>query len=229
MPYSLHSSAQATTLSLCLVVVVAVMVPIVSNDGEAKWDVRNALFVTVEVWLSLGRIVNSACACNSAPAFVVNWSDASRAGRANCNRQVRTAIGGRAIGNGASNIAGTFACARAPERFRWALCLRQPVPRQVAGREVDDILGKTDYDFYDRAIADKFRKDDLRVTRNGLIVDDIERTQQPDGTIAFMQVRKAPCAMCVVTSSACRAYFGTSPKRSADVCSSSASNHGRML
>ncbi len=33
---------------LCLVVVVAVMVPIVSNDGEAKWDaVRNALFVTV--------------------------------------------------------------------------------------------------------------------------------------------------------------------------------------
>ncbi len=37
-----------------------------------------------------------------------------------------------------------------------------------------EVLGKTDYDFYEVGIADKFRKDDLRVVRDGLIVDDVE-------------------------------------------------------
>ncbi len=207
------------------------MVPIVSNDGEAKWDaVRNALFVTVG-------------------GLAIAWAHRQQRLRLQQRARIRRKLVGR-VKSRARELQQTGSELRlAVERSETAhRTLLEHLPVHVLqkdldgrfvfvsqsfgkllGREVDDILGKTDYDFYDRAIADKFRKDDLRVTRNGLIVDDIERTQQPDGTIAFMQVRKAPCAMCVVTSSACRAYFGTSPKRSADVCSSSASNHGRML
>ncbi|MGN6545618.1 MAG: PAS domain-containing protein, partial [Aureliella sp.] len=63
---------------------------------------------------------------------------------------------------------------------------------RLLNREVQDILGRTDYDFYDQAIADKFRQDDQRVARDGRIVDDVERTTLPDGSVAYMQVRKAP-------------------------------------
>lgn len=63
---------------------------------------------------------------------------------------------------------------------------------KLLNREMKDVLGRTDYDFYHRPIADKFREDDQRVTRHGTIVDDVERTELPDGSIAYMQVRKAP-------------------------------------
>ncbi len=63
---------------------------------------------------------------------------------------------------------------------------------RLLGHEVEEILGKTDYDFYEPDIAEKFRQDDERVKREGKIVDDIERTQLSDGTVAYMQVRKAP-------------------------------------
>ncbi len=63
---------------------------------------------------------------------------------------------------------------------------------KLLNRDIHAILGKTDYDFYEQAIADKFRQDDLRVMLQGAIVDDVERTQLADGRIAYMQVRKAP-------------------------------------
>jgi two-component system, sensor histidine kinase and response regulator len=63
---------------------------------------------------------------------------------------------------------------------------------KLLGHPVEEIIGKTDYDFYDAQIADKFRRDDERVIGEGAIIDDVERTQLADGSYGYMQVRKAP-------------------------------------
>ncbi len=179
---------------LCWVVILVVALPIINLDDEAAWDaVRNALFVSVG-------------------ALAIAWAHRQQRLRLQQRARIRRKLVGR-VKSRARELQQTGSELRlAVERSETAhRTLLEHLPVHVLqkdldgrfifvsqsfgkllGREVDDILGKTDYDFYDMAIADKFRKDDLRVTRQGLIVDDVERTQQPDGTIAFMQVRKAP-------------------------------------
>lgn len=58
-------------------------------------------------------------------------------------------------------------------------------------REFDDIIGKTDFDLFPEESARKFVEDDQRVMANGQVFNDVESTQLPDGTMSFMQVRKA--------------------------------------
>ncbi len=179
---------------LCWVVIFAVALPVMTNEGEASWDaVRNALFVAVG-------------------AVAIAWAHRQQRLRLQKRARVRRKLVGR-VKSRARELQQTGSELRlAVERSETAhRTLLEHLPVHVLqkdidgrfvfvsqsfskllGRPVEEILGKTDYEFYDRAIADKFRKDDLRVTRDGLNVDDVERTQQPDGTIAFMQVRKAP-------------------------------------
>lgn len=59
-------------------------------------------------------------------------------------------------------------------------------------REFADIIGKTDFDLFPPESARKFVEDDKRVIASGLVFNDVESTQLPDGTMTFMQVRKAP-------------------------------------
>ncbi len=184
----------AYSYRLCWVVVFAVLLPIFIAQGEEAWDaVRNALFVSVGA-LALAR------------------AHRQQRLRLQQRARIRRKLVGR-VKSRARELQQTGSELRlAVERSETAhrtLLEHLPVHvlqkdidgrfvfvsqsfSQLLGKTVEEVLGKTDYDFYDAIIADKFRKDDLRVVRDGLIVDDVERTQQPNGTIAFMQVRKAP-------------------------------------
>ncbi|WP_390623342.1 PAS domain-containing protein [Tautonia rosea] len=42
------------------------------------------------------------------------------------------------------------------------------------GRELNEILGRTDRDFYPEDLAEKYRRDDLRVMQSGEVLEDVE-------------------------------------------------------
>lgn len=179
---------------LAWLVAITACVPILFAEGDARWDaIRNGVLV------ALG-------------AAVLAWAHRRQRMRLQHRARARRRLVGR-VKNKAKQLQKTGSELRlAVERSEVAKrTLLEHLPVHVLqkdlngrftfvsqsfsrllGREVDDVLGKTDYDFYERAIADKFRKDDERVARDGKIVDDVERTQLPDGTVAYMQVRKAP-------------------------------------
>ena len=54
------------------------------------------------------------------------------------------------------------------------------------------IIGKTDFDIFPEEAARKFVEDDQRVMASENVFNDVERTDLPDGTRSYMQVRKAP-------------------------------------
>ncbi|MCS7166984.1 MAG: response regulator [Gemmatales bacterium] len=63
---------------------------------------------------------------------------------------------------------------------------------QMMRLPADQILGKTDYDFFPRHLADKYRNDDRRVLERGEIFEDIEEHQTPAGEKLYVQVIKSP-------------------------------------
>ncbi len=64
---------------------------------------------------------------------------------------------------------------------------------QHIGRPRQAILGKTDFDFFPLAQAEKYRTNDLFVITTGLAFQDIEAHRRPsDGSNRFMHVRKTP-------------------------------------
>jgi PAS domain S-box-containing protein len=60
------------------------------------------------------------------------------------------------------------------------------------GRPAYRIIGKTDYDFFPRPQAEKYRHDDQHVIDTGQVLEDIEEHVQPDGEKIYVQVFKAP-------------------------------------
>lgn len=58
--------------------------------------------------------------------------------------------------------------------------------------ELDDIVGKTDYDFSPAFLADQFRIDDESVLAGHRIVDRIELVVQPDGCAVWNVTNKVP-------------------------------------
>jgi PAS domain S-box-containing protein len=54
------------------------------------------------------------------------------------------------------------------------------------------LIGKTDFDFFDRDLADKFRSDDKRVLDQREDFETVEEQHLPDGKRAFVHVRKSP-------------------------------------
>jgi PAS domain S-box-containing protein len=60
------------------------------------------------------------------------------------------------------------------------------------GRPSDQVLGKTDHDFFPPELADKYAADDRRVCETGEIFEDVEGHQKPDGQRLFVHVLKVP-------------------------------------
>ena len=57
--------------------------------------------------------------------------------------------------------------------------------------EAEEIKGKTDYDFYPKELAEKYRADDKRIMESGKI-EDIEEKYIQDGQEGFVHIVKAP-------------------------------------
>ena len=60
------------------------------------------------------------------------------------------------------------------------------------GRSAEDVIGKTDYDFFARELADRYRRDDRRVTETGQQMDAVEEHVTPAGEKLYVQVMKTP-------------------------------------
>lgn len=61
----------------------------------------------------------------------------------------------------------------------------------LLGKPIDEIVGKTDYDFYPEELAAKYRRDDLRVAETGELFEDVEENRK-EGELRYVQVRKSP-------------------------------------
>jgi PAS domain S-box-containing protein len=59
-------------------------------------------------------------------------------------------------------------------------------------RAPGEILGKTDYDFYPKELAEKYRTDDVYVIENNVTFECVEEYVLPDGEMRFVQVVKTP-------------------------------------
>lgn len=57
---------------------------------------------------------------------------------------------------------------------------------------IDRVLGKTDFDFYPKELAEKYRRDDLRVVQDRKVLNDVEMNLKGDGTKTYVQVIKVP-------------------------------------
>lgn len=63
---------------------------------------------------------------------------------------------------------------------------------RTLGRKLEEILGKTDYDFFPPELAAKYQHDDARVIATGQTYNLVEEHQLPDGRKIFVQVVKTP-------------------------------------
>jgi PAS domain S-box-containing protein len=63
---------------------------------------------------------------------------------------------------------------------------------ELLEKPLDDVLGKTDFDFYPAEFAEKYRADDLRVTEQLQVINDVEVNQRADGQHTYVQVIKMP-------------------------------------
>mgnify|MGYP000271245480 CR=1 FL=1 len=61
----------------------------------------------------------------------------------------------------------------------------------LLGRTWEEIAGKTDFDFYPRALAEKYQRDDRRVISTGQVFEDVEQNEQ-DGETHYVEVLKSP-------------------------------------
>lgn len=61
---------------------------------------------------------------------------------------------------------------------------------RAIGHAPEQFIGKTDYDFYPKELADKYRRDDLRVIEKGEIFEDIEEHRDPGGEMTYVHVLK---------------------------------------
>jgi two-component system sensor histidine kinase/response regulator len=60
------------------------------------------------------------------------------------------------------------------------------------GKSLDEIRGRTDFDFYPRELAEKYRADDLRVMSTEEMFEATEEHVRPDGDLTYVQVLKTP-------------------------------------
>jgi sigma-B regulation protein RsbU (phosphoserine phosphatase) len=74
------------------------------------------------------------------------------------------------------------------ERFTFA---NQQFCRSL-DRKLEDVLGKTDFDFFPKELAEKYQRDDRRVLETGEPYETVEEHQPPGGHKMFVQVVKTP-------------------------------------
>lgn len=63
---------------------------------------------------------------------------------------------------------------------------------QDLGVNQDELVGKTDYDFYPPELAKKYQEDDKYVIQTGKTIEIIEENQPPGGSKMYVQVFKTP-------------------------------------
>ncbi len=63
---------------------------------------------------------------------------------------------------------------------------------ELLNRPIDEVLGRTDFDFFPSKLAEKYRQDDYNVISRREVFKDVEHYQGPDGTQRYMQVMKSP-------------------------------------
>ena len=63
---------------------------------------------------------------------------------------------------------------------------------RILGRKLEEIVGKTDFDFFPRELAEKYQRDDRRVLETGKPYDTVEEHQPPGGGKMYVQVVKTP-------------------------------------
>ncbi len=63
---------------------------------------------------------------------------------------------------------------------------------KILGRPLENIVGKTDFDFFPRELAEKYHRDDLRVMQTGKPYETVEEHQPPGRDKLYVQVVKTP-------------------------------------
>jgi two-component system, sensor histidine kinase and response regulator len=63
---------------------------------------------------------------------------------------------------------------------------------RTVGRPLEELLGKTDYDFFPANLALKYREDDRRVIEKREVLEVVEEHRRPDGLRIHVQVLKTP-------------------------------------
>lgn len=63
---------------------------------------------------------------------------------------------------------------------------------QSLGQPLEAIIGKTDFDFYPEALAQKYQRDDREVIRTGKSFETVEENVTPSGEKLYVQVVKTP-------------------------------------
>jgi sigma-B regulation protein RsbU (phosphoserine phosphatase) len=63
---------------------------------------------------------------------------------------------------------------------------------QTLNRKLEDVVGKTDFDFFPKELAEKYQRDDRRVLETGEPYETVEEHQPPGGHKMFVQVVKTP-------------------------------------
>jgi len=63
---------------------------------------------------------------------------------------------------------------------------------QTLGRSLNEIVGKTDFDFFPSEMAAKFQKDDQEIMHNGKMLEIVEENQPPSGEKLYVNVVKTP-------------------------------------
>ena len=56
----------------------------------------------------------------------------------------------------------------------------------------EQVIGKSDFDFYKHDLAEKYRQDDKQVLGSGQVLETVEAHQKPDGGKLYVQVLKTP-------------------------------------
>ena len=63
---------------------------------------------------------------------------------------------------------------------------------KTLGRPLEAIVGKTDFDFFPKELAEKYQRDDRQVIETGQPYETVEEHQPPGGSKLFVQVVKTP-------------------------------------
>ena len=63
---------------------------------------------------------------------------------------------------------------------------------QTLGRSLNDIVGKTDFDFFPAEMAAKYQKDDQEIMQAGRMFEAVEENQPPSGEKLYVNVVKTP-------------------------------------
>src|SRR5262245_20147636 len=105
-----------------------------------------------------------------------------------------------------------------------------PVCREL-GKSLPEIVGKTDYDFFSKELAEKYRADDQRVASSRTILQAVEEHRLPSGERRFVEIIKAPVYNAAGTVTGVQVAFWdvTSRKRAEAELSESESRNRAIL